>query len=228
MTAPPIHRPRRLAAGRRRLFACAVALAALAGCSTTSRASYDALRTIVASHRELAPTPAQVAALPYAQILLNWPDGSALMVLGNDDAGRTSWYSNDRRMVSLRNGLLVGSTGFAQDAMQIRIEGDNPFDGLAHAAQATTVLRRYDWMPGYRYGAEVTGRLLRRGREPVRILGTDRQLDHFEEVLEGPGLHAVNEYWADPASGEIWKSRQLLAPGLSVEIIQLKPYRPQR
>ncbi|RMW96556.1 YjbF family lipoprotein [Pseudoxanthomonas spadix] len=228
MSAPPIHRPRRLAAGRRRLLACAVALAALAGCSTTSRASYDALRTIVASHRELAPTPAQVAALPYAQILLNWPDGSALMVLGNDDAGQTSWYSNDRHMVYLRDGLLVGSTGFAQDAMQIRIEGDNPFDELTRAAQATTVIRRYDWMPGYRYGAVVRGRLVRRGRETVRILGTDRQLDHFEEALEGPGLRALNQYWVDPASGEIWKSRQLVAPGLSVEITQLKPYRPQR
>jgi hypothetical protein len=205
-----------------------MALSMLTGCSTTGRATYQALHAVVASRRDLAPTPAQVAALPDAQILLNWPDGSALMVLGNDDAGQTSWYSNDRRMIYMRNGLLVGSAGFAQDAMQIRIEGDNPFENLVGAAQATSVIRRYDWMPGYRYGAVVRGRLVRRDRETVQILGTDRQLDRFEEVLEGPGVHAVNQYWVDPASGEIWKSRQLVAPGLSVEITQLKPYRPQR
>ncbi|MFT4256210.1 MAG: YjbF family lipoprotein [Pseudoxanthomonas sp.] len=208
-----------------RTAAALLAAALLASCSTLGTSSLQALKLAVAGKPDMDPTPGQVAATPYAQILASTTaDNRVLMVLGNVDDGLQSWFSSRREIVYLRDGLLVGSHGLEQDAAGIRIEGDNPFARLARINGVVPVQRRYDWMPGYRYGVAVEGRLQRTGIETVSILGAQRQLLHFRESLRGPGVAAENEYWADPETGFIWKSRQLLAPGLSLEIVQLKPF----
>lgn len=200
-------------------------LSVLAGCSGLSRGSLDAARLAVFGAK-LEITPEQVAANPYAQMLVQGDDFEALMVLGNDDAGRSAWYSPDRRIVFLRDGLLTGTAGLPQDASDIRLVGDNPFSRLAILQGTSPTLRRYDWMPGYRHGAMVEGELRRMGPEQVEILGTMHTLVRFDEALRGAGVDATNQYWVEPQTGFIRKSRQLVAPGLSVELVQLKPYRP--
>ena len=210
-----------------RAIACALAtlaLLALAGCAGVPRGSLDAVRLAV-SGGKLDITPEQVAASPFAQILVEAPDGEALMVLGNDDAGLTSWHSPDRRIVFLRDGVLAGTSGLSADAVEIRILGDSPFSRLGSVTTATT-LRRYDWMPGYRYGVELRGTLQRRGIERVEILGVERSLQRFDETLEGAGLRASNRYWAEPGTGAIVRSREFVAPGVSIEVTVLKPYLP--
>ncbi|WP_370563996.1 YjbF family lipoprotein [Luteimonas sp. C3_2_a3] len=201
----------------------------VAGCGSTSlgRASLEGLRLAVARDPDVTPTAEQVAASPYAQIEVVGPEGGAVLLLGNVDDGRQAFYSGDRKIVYLRDGLLSGSYGLAQDAADIRIEGDNPFARLPQLQQPQQVARRYDWMPSYRYGVPVIGQLRRVGSARVTILGVERDLLHFRETLRGPGVDATNEYWADPASGFIWKSRQLLAPGITLEILQLKPYQAE-
>jgi len=200
----------------------AAAVLALAGCSGLPRGSYDALRLAV-SGRSLDITPEQVAANPYAQILVENPEGESLMVLGNDDAGLTSWFTPDRRIVFLRDGVLAGTSGQSTDAIEIRVLGDNPFTRLADIESAQTH-RRYDWMPGYRYGVELHGRLQRGALEQIDILGTSRELRRFDEHLEGNGLMAHNRYWADPRTGAIVRSREFVGPGVELQITVLKPY----
>lgn len=168
--------------------------------------------------------PATVAASPFAQIEVVGDHGRALMVLGNDDAGLTSWYSPDRRIVFLRNGALAGTSGLAQGIVNVRFVGEDPFVRLAEVQIATT-LRRYDWMPGYRFGVEVHGELRRGAVETVDILGVSYRLQRFDETLSGPGVRATNTYWAEPKTGFILRSRQFVAPGAQLEITQLKPYR---
>ncbi|WP_236685842.1 YjbF family lipoprotein [Pseudoxanthomonas suwonensis] len=203
-----------------------LAAAVLGGCSNTT---LDIVRDVAGSRADIAPDAEAIAASPYARIQVKGAGVSAVMVLGNDDDGRLSWYSDRRHVVFLRDGLLVGSAGLGRDVDGIHVEGDNPFLDLARLdGQPVAVARRYDWREGYRYGVPVTGLLQRRGTQAVEILGTTRTLVHFEETLRGPGVDARNEYWADPDTGFIWKSRQLLAPGVSLEIVQLKPYRAGR
>lgn len=214
--------------GRATVWAMLAGLAlavVLGGCSNTT---LDIVRDVTGSRADVVPDAETIAASPYARIQVKGAGTSAVMVLGNDDDGRLSWYSDRKHIVFLRDGLLVGSAGLGPDADEIRIEGDNPFLRLASLdGQPVTVARRYDWRDGYRYDVPVTGQLQRRGTETVEILGTARTLVRFDETLRGPGVDARNEYWADPATGFIWKSRQLLAPGVSLEIVQLKPYRPR-
>lgn len=197
----------------------------LVGCNSISRDSVQTLVVATKGIRDFRPTPEQVAASPYAQILVEGPLGNALMVLGNADPGRTAWYSNDKRAVFLDDGLLVGTQGQPQDAMRVAILGDNPFPRLLSVQTPVTVQREYDWMPGYRYGVRVTGTLRRAGTEDIQILGRTLRLEHFEEDLRGDGVDARNAYWVDPRDGRIVRSRQLVAPGLSLQITTLKAYR---
>ncbi|MCD9028703.1 YjbF family lipoprotein [Luteimonas sp. BDR2-5] len=222
MSRPHRNGPRTAA----RLFRIGIVAALVllaAGCTSMARSSADALRMVV--KRDLRITPEQVAANRYAQIRVDGPDGAALLVLGNDDAGLTSWYAPGR-IVFLRNGVIAGSHGYPQDATDIRLLGDDPFARLDEVTTATT-LRRYDWMPGYRYGVEVQGQLRRGAIEDIEILGSRHHLQRFDEVLTGPGVEATNVYWAEPDTGLIRRSRQFVAPGTELDITVLRPYRPR-
>lgn len=198
-------------------------LLALSGCANNVRDSLRGIRVAMRGHH-LDVDRAQVDATPYAKLLAAGPDFSALMVLGNLDEGRTAWYSPGGRMLYLRDGLLTGTTGLGANADHIALVNTTAFSRLPEVTHATTH-RRYDWMPGYRYGVDVTGELVRQGMARVEILGESRELLHFTEALTGPGIDATNEYWAEPDTGFIWKSRQLVTPELSIELTQLKPYR---
>ncbi|MCD7100378.1 YjbF family lipoprotein [Stenotrophomonas sp. MMGLT7] len=209
------------------ILAAGLALVAT-GCTTVSRSTSDAIRLLFQGRPDVTPTAEQVAALPYPQALIQAPDLSAVLVLGQIDDGRQVWYAGRNAVYYLQgNGLLAGSAGMGR-TVAIRVEGEDPFLDLPSVQGPVAVQRRYDWMPGYRYGVPVTGSLRRTGAEDVTILGRTLHLARYEETLDGGGLSGSNTYWADPESGFIWKSRQYLAPGHAVEIVQLKPYRPAK
>ncbi len=200
------------------------------GCGIAHRDAWQSIHMVFAGKPQAHPTAASITRLPYPQLLLEYTGGSATLVMGNVDDDLQSWYSNDRKIIYLRsNGLLVGSHGLSMDVADIRLEGGNPFVQLVRTHQTTTTTtRHYDWMPGYRYNVAVTGQLEVIGSEPVQFPDTTRELLHVREHLRGPGIEADNDYWVDPGTGFVWKSRQLLAPGVMLGITQLKPYLPER
>lgn len=204
-----------------------VATVLLSGCTTISRTSVETVRLALKRKPDVQPTAEGIAAVPYPQIKVNGPNGGAVLVLGNVDHDRQAWYSSDNRIVFLRDGLLVGTVGLDEDLRDVRIEGDNPFLTLNRLQTSATVQRRYDLMPGYRYGIPVTGTLERIGPETIDILGESLPLVHYREQLRGPGWNTSNDYWVEADTGFIWKSRQAIGPHASLEILQLKPYRPE-
>lgn len=208
------------------LLPCAILLCG--GCGLINRDSWRATQAVFNRKSHSRPSAEFVGKSPYALLQVDYAGSSATLTLGYvDDDGLLSWYSHDRKIVYLRSdGLLAGSHGLPTDAADIRLEGGNPFAQLARTRQATTTSREYDWMPGYRYGIKVTGQLQVVGNESVQFPDTARDLLHVRERLRGPGIKADNDYWIDPQTGFIWKSRQLLAPGVMLGLTQLKPYRP--
>lgn len=198
----------------------------LAGCTTVSRSTADAVRLIF-QRPDLTPTAEQVEAVPYPQLMLRSPGLTGVLVLGYVDQGRQAWIGGREAVYYLEaNGLVSGAASPGRSS-RIQVLGDNPFQHLATLQGSVEVQRRYDWMPGYHYGITVTSQLHRVGPENVTLPNRTLQLTRYEETLSGPGLSGTNVYWADPATGFIWKSRQYLAPDQVVEIEQLKPYLPK-
>jgi hypothetical protein len=89
---------------------------------------------------------------------------------------------------------------------------------------------RSDWSPGYRYDVAVDATLTPAGHEQIDALGTTRAVLRVDEQLSAPALHyrATNRYWVDPRDGFIWKSEQHVAPGLTLQLLQLRPYRGEQ
>jgi hypothetical protein len=202
-----------------------LALAALAACSPVSSGSVEAVRLAV--HGETVhPTPESVAASPYFQLQANGPDGEAILVLGKVEDGRLGWYGQGDDIVFTRDGQLIKTVGLPQNLDGLSITGGkNPFEtGLQHVTSPITYTRTMDWSPGYRYGNAMQATLTPGGMDTVEILGTRRSLRRYDEHLSGPAGSFTNRYWVDPADGFIWKSRQYVAPGFPLELIQLRPY----
>ena len=201
-------------------------LVAMTGCGAIGQSSVKAVRLAIQGAPDVRATSDIVAANRFPQIKVTGPSGGAILVLGNLDDGRQAWYSSERSIVFLRDGVIVATHGGSPELRQMAIIGANPFHDLRHLEPGTLVERRYDVMPGRRFGMRVTGTLQLQGSEPVQILGRTRELLHVREQLRGDGWKRDNHYWMDPANGFIWKSVQAIAPDTSLEIVQLKPYAP--
>jgi hypothetical protein len=212
--------------GLRGLAAILVIAIVLPGCGVVGRTSVKTVQIAMQGRPNVEPTVADVAANRYPQIKVTGARGGAILVLGNLDGDRQAWYSSDHSIVFLEDGLLVGTHGGTPELQAMRIEGENPFRNLHRIQAPIAVQRRYDIMPGYRFGVQISGTLERIGTENVQILGRSLSLLHIRERLIGQGWKHDNHYWVDPSNGFIWKSVQALAPDASLEIIQLKPYSP--
>lgn len=208
------------------LLLVAVAALLFSGCTTGSRSTLDTFRLI--THRPAQATAEGVASNRFPQMQVETPDLTAVAVLGYVDGGRQQWFAGSHAVFEMdAHGLLLGGSGLGQQ-WHARIDGPSPFDDLRTVTTPVAVQRRYDWVPAYQVDVAVTGILSRGELEQVDILGSRRTLRRFDEQLQGGGMSGRNVYWADPATGFIWKSRQHLAPGRVAELTQLKPYRPAK
>lgn len=200
----------------------------LCACSTLSGTAVDAVRAAVAGQPQVQPTAASVAARPYSQLQVESSKTSALLILGNVDAGREAWYSAAHEIVFLRHGLMVKTSGLAQDIDATRLPADSPFrTGLQRLRAPVETTRSLDLSPGYRYGVTAASTLTPIGPEAVDILGTTHRLLRIDEQVRIPALdfQATNRYWVDPEDGFVWKSRQTIPGGPTLTLTVLRPYR---
>ncbi|MBT2117264.1 YjbF family lipoprotein [Dyella sp. LX-66] len=214
-----------------RLAALAAASGIVAGCTDVSLGSADTIRQAIGGGTDVHPTAASVAAEPYYQLQVNAPGGEAILLLASVQGGLESWYGQDGQAVFLRNGVLVRTVGLEANLDHVAFDGGDPFaSGLQHVQAPIEYRRVLDWSPGYRYGITAVAQLEPKGVESVDILGQRHQLRRYDEHVraDGASFDVTNRYWVDPADGFIWKSRQHVAPGQTLELIQLRPYREAR
>lgn len=206
----------------------ALSLSMLSACSADTRGELDAVRMSMHRTSRLHPTAASVAATPYFQLQVDAPTGQAILILGSVEGDLLGWYGKDGQAVFTRDGVVVRTLGLAQNLDNTRWPAINPFArGLRNVREPTRDERVLDLSPGYRYGATLQSQLRPGPIENVDILGTVHRLQRVDEVVQVPGLglKGNNHYWVDPANGFIWKSHQLIAPGLALDLIALRPYR---
>lgn len=206
-------------------------LVLLAGCSSTTsnyRETVDTLKLALHGRERIAPTPASVAAKPYFQLDITSPNSRAVLILGSVEGDLQGWYGQGGQAIFVANGVVVRTVGLQQNLDDTHWPSSNPFvAGLQTLVSPLDGVRIIDWSPGYRYGVIAHVHLVAAGMEDVDILGTVHHLRRFDEQISAPTARFVaeNHYWVDPANGFIWKSHQVVAPGLPLDLIQLRPYR---
>lgn len=203
----------------------------LTACSAARREQLHALTGALRGQPKLAPTAAEVAAKPYFQMQVDAGSGQAVMVLGSVEDGRLGWYDSAGGAVFTQNGQIVRTLGLPANLDDGRWLGTNPFAaGLQHLQVPVTGVRVVDWSPGYRYGVRQDVRLAPAGNEDLTILGAVHHLKRIDEHVSAPaaGFSAVNHYWVDSVDGLVWKSHQIVAPGVALDTLLLRPYREAR
>ena len=212
-----------------RLAALAAASWTVAGCTDVSLGSADTIRQAVRGGTAVHPTAASVAAEPYYQLQVQAPDGDAILLLASVQGDLQGWFGPDGQAVFLRHGVLVKTVGLEANLDHVAFDGGDPFAaGLQHVQAPVAYRRVLDWSPGYRYGISAVVQLEPKDVENVEILGEVHRLRRYDEHVRADGFDVTNRYWVDPADGFIWKSRQHVAPGQTLELIQLRPYREAR
>lgn len=212
-----------------RLAALAAASWAVAGCTDVSLGSADTIRQAVRGGTTVHPTAASVAAEPYYQLQVEAPGGDAILLLASVQGDLQGWFGPDGQAVFLRHGVLVKTVGLEANLDHVAFDGGDPFAaGLQHVQAPVAYRRVLDWSPGYRYGISAAAQLEPKEVENVEILGEVHRLRRYDEHVRADGFDVTNRYWVDPADGFIWKSRQHVAPGQTLELIQLRPYREAR
>lgn len=200
----------------------------LGGCASNSQGLLDAVRLSTHRTSTVHPTAASVAARPYFQLQVDAPTGQAILILGSVEGDLLGWYGKGGQAVFTRDGVVVRTLGLAQNLDHTRWPRDNPFaHGLQQLRGPLPDQRVLDLSPGYRYGAMLQAQLQPGPLENVDILGTVHRLQRVDEAVHVPalGLKGSNRYWVDPGDGFIWKSRQLIAPGLALDLTVLRRYR---
>lgn len=213
-----------------RVIAALAWLTLAAGCTPVARDALHTLRIAAIHPAPVVPTPAQVLARPYFQMQVEQARHTAVLVLGNIDGGRQAWYSSDGKILFLREGVLVKTSGLPQDLEATALPPDSPFlSGLQRLAGPIVSARRIDLSPGYRYGVAVASQLSPGPLETIDVLGQSHQVRRIDEHVRAESLdwQADNHYWVDPADGFIWKSQQSVPGDSPLILTMLRPYREE-
>ena len=201
----------------------------LAGCTSVSRSTVDTMRLVWQGTPKLSPTAEQVQAKPYFQMRATTAHGDAILILGNVIGARQYWYGTSGVALVLEDGRVVQTIGLTQNLDGSLVDRAN--DPFAHGLQTLTATASYDriddWSPGYRYGIPVHATLKPAGEASIDILGTSHQvlLVNEEVSAKAAGYRASNRYWVDPSDGFVWMSEQEVMPGMTIKLVQLRPYR---
>ena len=205
---------------------CLVACLLLCGCSPLMQGSLDTFKAAVQGPVPLELTAADVAAVPYAQILVTTPSSEGVMAKLRQQGDLQYWVASGKQVLLMRNGLVVRTTGLQPALDGTRFDGQSPFKrGLHLVADGERSTRWIDMYQGEQVGLAVNSRFVRKGLETVTILDKPYVLQRIDEKFEIPalGFSGTNHFWARPEDGVILQSEQYVTPGLELRIVHLRP-----
>ncbi|MCW8328221.1 YjbF family lipoprotein [Photobacterium sp. SDRW27] len=220
----------------------------LTGCSQKFNDVNDTMKLAILGDADAELNADDITSLPYASIYARIDDGpQAFMVLALAEPSpafgkkptnpksiqptvtQLKWLSSDSGMLVTEHGRLVKTLNLPQGNL-IETESIQPDPlqlGLHLSTTPLTWQRQIDWQPGYHYGYTLTSTFTRQDDAVVMINQHPVEVIYVTEtvMVNDLDINYQNEFWLDPKTGKVLKSRQKIAPGLpSIDITLLKPY----
>lgn len=159
-------------------------------------------------------------------LYLRWHGRRALAVLTQQNGENRMWQSPGGLVVATNGARVVATAGMREWLAATRLEGPDPLDEPLQLLGREALLRRQvDLMrsnrspEGMRFGIQLNCRLqgsLTNGQEGPRAL-------LIRESCRGGGNNFVNRFWADPATGGIYRSEQWIGPAGSLWLEVVNP-----
>lgn len=214
-----------------RLLATLPLFCALAACGSGSNS--DTLRVAELIYGQLTATFAEnsvprerVAAIPYATIGVRLGGGpEALLVLTNISGNDLQFLGGTAISVTMRNGRIIRVVG-----LEHNLDGfQGPIPDKAGVSVGQGAYHYiYDLADRNAYGVFVRCTQSDTGAEAIEIIGVHHNTRHIVERCEAPQVDWTfeNEFWADAATGYVWRSTQSINPKLSPLTIQV--LRPEK
>ena len=215
--------------GRRAALQLLVA-SCVAGCSTDPVLP-GLYRTadLLFRHQPRYPlTRAQADELPYASLGASFGNGrGAVLILASYDGADLRWVSADRVLLVTRGGRLVKTAGLPQDLRRAEFVGGDPVLAGLHRLNNPVVAEcQLDLLPGNEFGVPAHTRFTPGARESITILDRSCDVVRVEERITVPlwNWSATNTWWADAATGFVWRSIQQFCPQTpAITLETLKP-----
>lgn len=223
-------------------FAC-VAAVSLAGCATSAQfgPAVETFKALFSKPADVTLTAEELANYPYAaQYIRVAENPRATIVLAQQQGGIDYYASSEGRLISLKQGRLIGTDGFSTDAAFV--------DALPAPQAAIDAAKPVCWRSSWRAWGELqAGHYLLTGcLQPVQRavpVSTVSEADTASSEAAEPALTIVKEdvrspitghrysnwYWLD-ADNNVVKSEQQLGPLLprwSFETIRRAAVQPE-
>lgn len=137
---------------------------------------------------------------------LRWAKGQAVALLIEQHGETRMWRSAGGLVVATDGARVTATAGLREWVAGSRIDGPDPLDEPRSLLGRTATLRRQmdlmraDRAPqGMRFGLFLTCRVSAAPQGQALLVS---------EQCRGGGTAFTNRYWADPATGGIWRSEQ--------------------
>jgi len=107
--------------------------------------SIDTFKATIQSVEPLKVTATDVAAVPYAQILVTTPSSEGVMAKLRQQGDLQFWVASGKQVLLMRDGLVVRTIGLEPGLDGTRFDKKSPFKvGLQHVVDGQTSTRWVD------------------------------------------------------------------------------------
>ena len=211
----------------------------LAACSSGGTTPLERLRPIAEEYffgreepEEIQVTRAQLDQIPFATIAVSSEISPRAYVIPlADNGGYLSYVDESQRTLVLFGGLITGTYGLGLNLAGVKHAVDDPVANPTPVdSWPTAIDRSYQFPRRDQNGYSITVRcqFQQVASETIEIVELNFDLIRVQETCRNNVRTFTNTYWAEAATGRIWKSVQWIGPQqnqLTIEVI--RPYQRQ-
>lgn len=198
----------------------------LQACTSSQNSVFRTFQYALKASSDVTVSDEQVLRTPYASAYLRVGDlPRAFVILGYLDAGEEKWISNDKAMVSLKNGRLIKTLGLSDNVVELTQQQHDPLADSAHLHEGEQWVRILRWTDENQpRSVELFSTFTRGNNEVLTLLGQRIICQVWIEHVRALTTAWDNIFWIELDTGRVRQSRQAIGPySPFIEFTLLKP-----